>query len=149
MRRADRDLAGRESEAIIALSRCLGELDGETRGALRDALRRDDLSLTGGDWGCRDDGEGCLLSLAAWQLGLPAGDALLSRSIAAVRLPALFDHAWALILRRTGNAEEADRAVRRLLEIAPDEPSTLDVLNDPTDPEIAETGAGRVPALSV
>ncbi|CAA9551194.1 MAG: hypothetical protein AVDCRST_MAG79-2713 [uncultured Thermoleophilia bacterium] len=115
------DLAAREREAIAALSRGLGDLDDETRGALRDALGRDDLQLTGGDWGCRDDGEGCLLSLAAWQLGLPGGDALLPRSIAAVRLPVLFDQAWALILQRTGNAEEADRTVRRLLEVALDE----------------------------
>lgn len=121
MRRVDRDLAAREQDAIAALSRGLADLDTETRAALRDALGRDDLSLTGGDWGCRDDGEGCLLSLAAWQLGLSGGDALMSRSIAAVRIPALFDQAWALILRRTGDAEDADRTVRRLLEVALDE----------------------------
>ncbi len=131
MRRADPDLAGREREAIAALSRGLGDLDAETRSALRDALGRDDLSLTGGDWGCRDNGEGCLLSLAAWQLGLPRGDALMSRSVAAVRLPALFDQAWALVLQRTGNAEEADRTVRRLVEV---------VLDDAAEPEGARHG---------
>ncbi len=146
MRRADPHLAEREREAIAALSRGLGDLDPETRSALRDALGRDDLSLTGGDWGCRDDGEGCLLSLAAWQLGLTGGDALMSRSIAAVRLPALFDQAWALILQRTGNAEEADRAVRRLLEVALEEPTEPDAPLEAWDDEaLLATAAPSVP----
>jgi hypothetical protein len=105
----------RERQVITALMREVRSLDPETRAALTRALERGDAELTGGGWGSRDDGAGCLLSLAAWEMGLATGDELLMRSIAAVRVPALFDELWALILRRTGDVEDARRASRRLV----------------------------------
>jgi hypothetical protein len=110
--------AGQEREAISALAGGLRELDPATLRALGVALDRDAARLCGGAWGSQDDGEGCLLSLAAWELGLPDGEALMYGSIAAVRLPALFDRAWALVMQRTGDAEEARAVVHRLLRVA-------------------------------
>jgi hypothetical protein len=105
----------RERQVITALMREVRGLDAETRSALARALERGDAELAGGGWGSRDDGAGCLLSLAAWEMGLVGGDELLSRSISAVRVPALFDELWALILQRTGDVEDARRASRRLV----------------------------------
>ena len=44
--------------------------------ALARALERGDVELEGGGWGSADDGSGCLLSLAAWELGLERGEIL-------------------------------------------------------------------------
>src|SRR3954464_779820 len=98
------------------LARAIDGLDLETRQALARALERGDHELRGfaersgthgvrrlvtrmhlgtaayqpdgGDWGSYDDG-GCLLSLAAWELGLEHGSELMRRSVDAVRVPAL------------------------------------------------------------
>ena len=62
-----------------------------------------------------DDGDGCLLTLAAAELGYESGEALLTTSVAAVRVPALFDELWALILARTGDTASARRITHRLV----------------------------------
>jgi hypothetical protein len=103
---------------ITALAREVRGLDWETRSALGQALERGSAELTGGAWGSREDGEGCLLSLAAWEMGLASGDELLHRSISAVRVPALFDELWALVVRRTGDAEYARQVCFRLVRAA-------------------------------
>ena len=77
-----------------ALAQALDGLDPETRQALARALERGEVELEGGDWGSADDGSGCLLSLAAWELGLERGESLMRRSVAAVQVPALFDAWW-------------------------------------------------------
>jgi hypothetical protein len=125
-------LSERERRLLAGLERELHALDDETLGALSRALARGETELTGGEWGSRDDGHGCLLSLAAWELGLEDGEALLVRSVAAVRVPALFDELWSLVLRRTGDVAEAraiaEAATRRAIErrlgtLAPAEPA--------------------------
>lgn len=93
----------------------LARLDVDTLTGLARALERDEARLTGGSWGSRDDGEGCLLSLAAWELGLADGESLMRRSVAAVRVPALFDELWALVLARSGDPEVARRIAHRLV----------------------------------
>lgn len=98
-----------------AVSRALAGLDPETRLALGRALERGEYELAGGDWGSRDDGAGCLLSLAAWELGLESGESLMRRSVDAVRLPAAFDAWWADVLRREGDVPRARRTVRQAL----------------------------------
>src|SRR3954464_11451334 len=90
-----------------ALARALDGLDPETRQALARALERGEVELEGGGWGSVDDGSGCLLSLAAWELGLERGESLMRRSVAAVQVPALFD-GWG----GGGRPREGD-AVRR------------------------------------
>jgi hypothetical protein len=105
----------REREVITALMREVRALDPETRSALVRGLERGEAQLTGGGWGSQDDGEGCLLSLAAWEMGLVGGEELLMRSVSAVRVPALFDELWALVLRRTGDAEDARKVSHRLV----------------------------------
>jgi hypothetical protein len=105
----------RERELMGELATNLAALDQTTLGALASALERGTSTLEGGGWGSRESGEGCLLSLAAWELGLPSGEALLVRSVAAVRVPAIFDELWWLVLERTGDVEEARQIAYRLV----------------------------------
>jgi hypothetical protein len=97
------------------MRRALDGLDVETRQALGRALERGTFELEGGDWGAIDDGSGCLLSLAAWELGLEHGEDLMRRSVDAVRLPALFDAWWADQLAREGDVVRARRTVREAI----------------------------------
>jgi hypothetical protein len=62
-----------------------------------------------------DDGSGCLLSLAAWELGLERGESLMRRSVAAVQVPALFDAWWDEVLTREGDVVRTRRTVREAL----------------------------------
>jgi hypothetical protein len=98
-----------------ALERALDGLDPETRQALARALERGDVELEGGGWGSADDGSGCLLSLAAWELGLERGESLMRRSVAAVQVPALFDAWWDEVLTREGDVVRTRRSVREAL----------------------------------
>jgi hypothetical protein len=98
-----------------ALAQALGGLDSETRQALARALERGEVELEGGDWGSADDGSGCLLSLAAWELGLERGESLMRRSVAAVQVPALFDAWWDEVLTREGDVVRTRRSVREAL----------------------------------
>lgn len=111
--RAD-DPDDREQVVLRALRTEISKLDGDTRQALSSALDDERLQLAGG-WGDRDDGAGCVLSIAAWNMGLPTGEELMHRSVAAVRVPALFDELWALLLTRLGDVEESRDAARRLV----------------------------------
>ncbi len=108
------DPQDREQQLLRALRTEIGQLDDDTRMALSRALDDDRLKLAGG-WGDRDGGEGCVLSIAAWNMGLASGEALMHRSVAAVRVPALFDELWALLLTRLGDVEESRDAARRLV----------------------------------
>jgi hypothetical protein len=105
----------RERRVLQALRTEIGRLDPETRSAIGRALDDDRLRLAGGGWGESDDSEGCVLSIAAWNMGLPDGEALMLRSVAAVRVPALFDELWALLLMRLGDVELARASARRLV----------------------------------
>jgi hypothetical protein len=105
----------RERRVLYALRTEIGRLDPETRSAIGRALDDDRLRLSGGSWGDRDDSDGCVLSIAAWSMGLPDGEALMHRSVAAVRVPALFDELWALLLMRLGDVELARASARRLV----------------------------------
>jgi hypothetical protein len=124
------------------LARALDGLDVETRQALARALERGEHELRGyagpppprgvrtmatrmhlgraayrpegGDWGSQDEG-GCLLSLAAWELGLEHGSDLMRRSVDAVRIPALFDAWWAEVIEREGDVVRAQRTVREAI----------------------------------
>jgi hypothetical protein len=98
-----------------ALARALDGLDPETRQALARALERGEVELEGGGWGSMDDGSGCLLSLAAWELGLERGESLMRRSVAAVQVPALFDAWWDEVLTREGDVVRTRRTVREAL----------------------------------
>ena len=98
-----------------ALAQALGGLDSETRQALARALERGEVELEGGGWGSIDDGSGCLLSLAAWELGLERGESLMRRSVAAVQVPALFDAWWDEVLTREGDVVRTRRSVREAL----------------------------------
>jgi hypothetical protein len=98
-----------------ALARALDGLDPETRQALARALERGEVELEGGGWGSVDDGSGCLLSLAAWELGLERGESLMRRSVAAVQVPALFDAWWDEVLMREGDVVRTRRTVREAL----------------------------------
>lgn len=98
-----------------ALEQALGGLEPQTRQALARALERGDVELAGGDWGSADDGSGCLLSLAAWELGLDRGEQLMRRSVSAVQVPALFDAWWDDVLRREGDLVRTRRSVRDAL----------------------------------
>ena len=93
----------------------LDGLDPETRQALARALERGEVELEGGGWGSIDDGSGCLLSLAAWELGLERGESLMRRSVAAVQVPALFDAWWDEVLTREGDVVRTRRSVREAL----------------------------------
>jgi hypothetical protein len=98
-----------------ALAQALDGLDPETRQALARALERGEVELEGGGWGSIDDGSGCLLSLAAWELGLERGESLMRRSVAAVQVPALFDAWWDEVLSREGDVVRTRRSVREAL----------------------------------
>jgi hypothetical protein len=98
-----------------ALAQALDGLDPETRQALARALERGEVELEGGGWGNIDDGSGCLLSLAAWELGLERGESLMRRSVAAVQVPALFDAWWDEVLKREGDVVRTRRSVREAL----------------------------------
>ena len=98
-----------------ALAQALDGLDPETRQALARALERGEVELEGGGWGSIDDGSGCLLSLAAWELGLDRGESLMRRSVAAVQVPALFDAWWDEVLKREGDVVRTRRTVREAL----------------------------------
>lgn len=105
----------REEEVLRQLRTEIGRLDHDTRAAIVRALDDDRVQLTGGGWGDRDEADGCVLSIAAWNMGLPGGETLMLRSVAAVRVPALFDELWALLLARLGDVEQARDAARRLV----------------------------------
>jgi hypothetical protein len=98
-----------------ALAQALDGLDPETRQALARALERGEVELEGGGWGSVDDGSGCLLSLAAWELGLERGETLMRRSVSAVQVPALFDAWWDEVLTREGDVVRTRRSVREAL----------------------------------
>lgn len=110
----DADLPAREALVRDALRTELGLLDREVVVAIGHALERDQDRLVGGSWGL-DDADGCLLTLAARELGLERGEELLHTSVAAVRIPALFDEVWALVLERTGDPTSARRITHRLV----------------------------------
>ena len=97
------------------LEQALGGLDSETRQALARALERGEVELEGGGWGSEDDGSGCLLSLAAWELGMERGELLMRRSVSAVQVPALFDAWWDEVLTREGDVVRTRRTVREAL----------------------------------
>jgi hypothetical protein len=98
-----------------ALAQALDGLDPETRQALARALERGEVELDGGDWGSPEDGSGCLLSLAAWELGMERGELLMRRSVAAVQVPALFDAWWDEVLTREGDVVRTRRTVKEAL----------------------------------
>ena len=104
----------RELELQSALHDELTRVDPTLLPALARALERSNDRLVGGTWGV-DDGDGCLLTLAARELGLGSGEELLGGSIAAVRIPPLFDELWICILERTGDATAARMIVHRLV----------------------------------
>ena len=112
---AREDAYARERRLIGELASNLAALDRPTLGAIASALERGEATLEGGGWGSQEAAEGCLLSLAAWELGLPDGESLLLRSVAAVRVPAIFDELWGVVLARTGDPAEARRIAYRLV----------------------------------
>ncbi len=103
-------------EAVVRddLRAALGGLDTPILEGMARALERDRDRLVGGSWGV-DDGDGCLLTLAAGEVGAEGGEELLRSSVAAVRVPALFDELWATVIARTGDAETARRVTQRLV----------------------------------
>ena len=122
-----RALDGLDVETRQALARALERGEHELRGyaapaqprsvrtlATRIHLGRAAYAPEGGDWGSQDEG-GCLLSLAAWELGLEHGSDLMRRSVDAVRVPALFDAWWAEVIEREGDVVRAQRTVREAL----------------------------------
>ena len=110
----DADLPARELLVRDALRTELARLDTDVVTAIGRALERDQDRLIGGSWGI-DDSEGCLLTLAAREMGMTDGEDLLQTSVAAVRIPALFDEVWALILQRTGDPAVARAVTHRLV----------------------------------
>lgn len=102
-------------ERLQAELRCaLQDLPPDTTRAIARALERDGDRLIAGRY--EDDaGDGCLLTLAARELGAADGEALLTESVASVRVPALFDELWATIVRRSGDPTLARRIVHRLV----------------------------------
>jgi hypothetical protein len=108
------DPTPRELALRDALRADLAQLDPPLLAAMGRALERNDDRLIGGAWGV-DDGEGCLLTLAAGELGYTSGEELLATSVSAVRVPAQFDELWVLILERTGDAATARSITRRLV----------------------------------
>jgi hypothetical protein len=122
-----RAIDGLNVETRQALARALERGEHELRGFARPVLRGRARTLAtrlhlgraayqpeGGDWGSYDDG-GCLLSLAAWELGLEHGSELMRQSVDAVRVPALFDAWWADVIEREGDVVRAQRTVREAL----------------------------------
>jgi hypothetical protein len=123
----------REDALRASLRRELDAVEPETLQAIARALERDHQRLEAGSWGSTDDGTGCLLTLAAWELGLDGGEALMARSIHAVRIPALFDEFWALVLERTGSPAAARELTHRIVAEALTEATA--VADDPAAPE--------------
>lgn len=107
----------RERRARDDLRAALRGLDTPILSGMARALERDRDRLVGGTWGI-DDRDGCLLTLAARELGDADGEELLRSSIAAVRVPALFDELWATVLARTGDTGAARRITQRLVREA-------------------------------
>ncbi len=130
----DGDLPARELLVRDALRTELSRLDTDVVTAIGRALERDQDRLIGGSWGI-DDSEGCLLTLAAREMGMPDGEDLLQTSVAAVRIPALFDEVWAMILQRTGDPAAARAITHRLV---------VEALSERADQ--AETSASAVAA---
>ncbi|MFM8612141.1 MAG: hypothetical protein ACKOD0_05495 [Actinomycetota bacterium] len=110
----DRDVERREAVLRAELRSALAEVDAPILHGMAAALERDRDRLIGGGWGV-DDGDGCLLTLAARELGADSGEELLRSSVAIVRVPALFDELWASILARSGDAEAARAITHRLV----------------------------------
>ena len=130
----DADLPARELLVRDALRTELARLDTDVVTAIGRALERDQDRLIGGSWGI-DDSEGCLLTLAAREMGMTDGEDLLQTSVAAVRIPALFDEVWAMILQRTGDPAAARAITHRLV---------VEALSERADQ--AETSASAVAA---
>ena len=130
----DADLPARELLVRDALRTELSRLDTDVVTAIGRALERDQDRLIGGSWGI-DDSEGCLLTLAAREMGMTDGEDLLQTSVAAVRIPALFDEVWAMILQRTGDPAAARAITHRLV---------VEALSERADQ--AETSASAVAA---
>jgi hypothetical protein len=120
-------LDGLDRETRQAMARALERGEHELRGYAQPAPPRTVRTLAtrmhlgraayrpdGGDWGSQDEG-GCLLSLAAWELGLEHGSDLMRRSVDAVRIPALFDAWWAEVIEREGDVVRAQRSVREAI----------------------------------
>ena len=128
-----------ERELVVrdALRTELVRLDADVVVAIGRALERDEDRLIGGSWGI-DDADGCLLTLAARELGLDHGEDLMHTSVAAVRIPALFDEVWALILERTGDPTVARAITHRLV---------VEALNLRA-PQVADSAAGAAAAVS-
>lgn len=110
----DADAERREAALRGELRSALDGLDAPILMGMAGALERDRDRLVGGSWGV-DDGDGCLLTLAARELGADSGEDLLRSSVDAVRVPALFDELWACVLARTGDAEAARSITHRLV----------------------------------
>lgn len=134
----DRDAERREAALRGELRTALDGLDAPILTGMASALERDRDRLVGGTWGV-DDGDGCLLTLAAREIGADSGETLLRSSVDAVRVPVLFDELWASILARTGDAETARAITHRLVVEAlarrgdqPDEPADVDSGSEPT-----------------
>ncbi len=125
-----------------ALRADLAQLDPAILAAMGRSLERGDDRLVGGSWGV-DDGEGCLLTLAAAELGYGHGEELLATSVAAVRVPALFDELWALILRRTGDAAVARSITHRLVAEALAVAQPAAPADDAPEPVAARTALPR------
>lgn len=134
----DRDAERREGALRAELRTALDGLDAPILTGMASALERDRDRLVGGSWGV-DDGDGCLLTLAAREIGADSGETLLRSSVDAVRVPVLFDELWASILARTGDAKTARAITHRLVVEAlarrgdqPDEPADVDSGSEPT-----------------
>ena len=108
------DADRREAALRDELRGALDGLDAPILAGMASALERDRDRLVGGSWGV-DDRDGCLLTLAARELGTERGEDLLRSSVDAVRVPALFDELWACVLARTGDAEAARSITHRLV----------------------------------
>lgn len=127
----------REAALRGELRSALDGLDAPILTGMASALERDRDRLVGGSWGV-DDRDGCLLTLAARELGPGSGEDLLRSSVDAVRVPALFDELWASVLARTGDAEAARAVTHRLVVEAlarrpdqPDDPTAAESASDP------------------
>ena len=135
------DLSAREDALQHELRTELTRVDTDVAEAIGRALERDDGLLLGGAWS-GDDDQGCLLTLAARDLGPGDGEALLRTSVAAVRIPALFDELWALTLARTGDARTARAITHRLVVEA------LASRSDQEGASVGEAAAAVAPSVT-
>ncbi|MSO46994.1 MAG: hypothetical protein EXQ67_02765 [Thermoleophilia bacterium] len=108
------NLSIREAELRSELRFELTQIEPDVLPAMARAIERDGECLIGGRWG-GDDGDGCLLTLAAHALGLETGEQLLRDSISTVRIPALFDELWWSIVTRSGDQRLARKIIHRLI----------------------------------